>query len=218
MVTSILIPRRPDNGHRDRLWAHTKQLWADTSYEICEGTDTGVGPFNIAMAFNNAKTKATGDKAILYGADHLPNIDRIEWATNQLDTHPWVGLYAATGTYNPDDTQAILTGEPPNNYQLGNIHPFCIAIIGIRADMWIPLDERFTGWGSEDTAWRLALTTLYGEPPTPTSTLQCLHHPPAPRDQAEHNYELLLEYQTAAGTDTMRAYLQKVGVTNHGHV
>lgn len=197
MNVSILIPWRTDNGERARLWKHCQRLWDVLPYQIVVGSDSGDGPFNAAQAFNNAASKATGDVFVLYGADHLPDRDRIDWAVQQLETYKWCGLYSHTANMTKTDTNAILAGWHPDAITADRITPFCIAVIAVRADAWIPLDERFIGWGSEDTAWRLTLRDLYGPPPEPHGMLKALYHDPAPMDHAEANYDLLREYQRA---------------------
>jgi len=213
---SVLIPWRTDNGARERVWSHCERLWNVLPYELVIGTDSHEGPFCPARAFNDAARKATGEVFVLYGADHLPDQSRVDWAAKQLETNQWCGLYSSTVHYSQTSTNAILSGWHPDRVppaEFETVHPFCIAVIGIRADAWIPFDERFTGWGSEDTAWRLALSSLYGptvEPPT--EPLRALWHPPAPKDHAEDNYQLLQEYVDAANGKRMREHLEAVNV------
>lgn len=205
-MISILIPYRP-TPEREQLWDHCKTLWAATGYEIVTGTSPD-GPFNTAAAINDAASKATGDMLMIHGADHLPDTTAINWAAEQLTTHPWVAIYSTTSSYDEPATRAILHGSTPTNLPT-QITPFCIADIGIRKDAWIPMDERFNGWGSEDRAWRLALETLYGPTPTSPFTLRTLHHPAAARDNAEANYTLYLEYE--ANIHRMGDYLAELG-------
>ncbi len=207
MRVSILIPWRTDNGQRQKLWNHCRRLWEATGYEINVGEDPGHHPFNAARAFNRAARKATGDVYITYGADHLPDVDRITWAVDQLHTYNWCAVYAQTAHLSETDTNALLTGYSPTNITPAQVVPFCLGVNAVRADKWIDLDERFTGWGSEDTAWRLVLEATYGPTPQPTGTLWALHHDPAPRDHAEDNYELLREYQNAHNAGTLTDYM-----------
>ncbi len=44
-----------------------------------------------------------------------------------------------------------------------------------------PIDPRFAGWGHEDDAWAIALTTMHGEPWRGTAPLWHLWHPPQER-------------------------------------
>lgn len=210
MTISALIPFRGDQGQRARLWDHCRKLWERLPVELVIGEDPGDGPFSIARAFNDAARKATGDKFILYGADQIPDRDRIEWATEQLDTHKWCALYANTAGFGAASTNAILAGALPDSVPLGPSVPFCTSIIGIRAESWIPFDERFIGWGGEDTAWRIALTSLYGDTPEPSGTLRCLFHEAASREHIEHNFALIGEYMTAEANGSMRELIGRV--------
>lgn len=210
MTTSILIPYRGDGGQRERLWKHCKQLWDQLPYEVVIGADSGDGPFSAAQAFNDAHSRATGDKIIVYGADQLPDVDAIEDALNHLDTHPWIALYGSTALHTAEATFQILAGITPTHEP--QTVPTCVAIVGVRSDKWINYDERFRGWGSEDTAWRYALQAMYGETPAPHRTLHALYHKPSSRQHAEDNYRLLLEYMDANNSGRMREYLEAHGL------
>lgn len=210
---SVLIPFRGDNGGwRDRAWDHCKKLWDVLDVELVVGTDDGQGPFKIAQAFNDAARRATGDVFILYGADHLPSWGRILWAVEQLQTRPWCALYANTSGYGLTSTNAIFAGANPKNVPTGPVAPFCTAIIGIRRDSWIPYDERFIGWGCEDSAWRLMLETIYGLSPEPSGTLMCLYHEGAPRDYFTGNAALMGQYMAAADEGRMVEYIAELGL------
>lgn len=213
MSTSILVPFRSDDGNRQRLWDHCRAIWQNTPYELVEGHDSGDGPFNISQAFNDAAERATGDYLILFGADHIPNRDRVEWAVGHLAAGaPWVPLYAETAGLSRTDTHAILNGYDPDKVPVAQVAPFCTAIIGIRRDKWVKLDERFRGWGGEDAAWRMALEHLYGPAPEPTGRLLCLWHESAPRDHTDANFALIGEYMAAAERGQLREYVEQLGL------
>jgi hypothetical protein len=210
---SVLVPFRGDGDWRDTIWAHCERLWSVLPYELVIGRCADDRPFSVAEAFNDAASRATGDIFVLYGADQLPDRDRIEWGIQQLETHQWCALYGATAGYDMTGTNAILAGYLPENVVMGPSVPFCTGILAIRREAWIPFDERFYGWGCEDTAHRLALETIYGLSPEPTGTLRCLYHPAAPRDRFDTNAGLVGEYIAAAtSTEAMRAYLVASGV------
>lgn len=213
MTISVLVPFRGDGGQRDRLWTHCRKLFEVMPVELVIGEESGEGPFNAAQAFNNAASKAKGDIFVLYGADQIPDWDRIQWGIEQLETHEWCALYANTAGYGYSSTNAILAGSPPNDVPLGPSVPFCTAIAAIKATAWVPYDERFKGWGVEDSAWRLAVETLYGPSPQPSGTLRCLYHEAASRDHFPANSALMGQYMVAAeNPETMRTYLNSVGV------
>lgn len=213
MKVSVLVPFRGDGGWRDSVWTHCRDIWNVLPYELVVGTDDGSGPFSVAAAFNDAAGRASGDAFVLYGADQIPDRERVDWAVAQLDAHPWCALYANTAGYNKTSTHAILNGYDPARVPMGRSVPFCTGILAVRRDSWVKFDERFYGWGCEDTAHRLALETLYGQPPTPTGTLRCLYHPAAPRDRFDANAALVGEYEQAATSpERMRAYLTGLGL------
>lgn len=211
-AVSVLIPFRGD-GQRRVLRDHCRTLWDRLPYEIVESSDGhDGGPFQIARAFNFAKERATGDYLILYGADHIPDPDRIEWAVEQLASHEWCALYAQTGGISRSNTNRILAGRDPYTIPPSQVAPFCTAIIGIRRDAWVRFDERFIGWGGEDTAWRLALETLYGPTPEPSGMLRCLWHEAASREHTDRNFALIGEYMNAQAEGRMREYLTDLGL------
>lgn len=211
-MISVLVPYRGDGGWRDRVWNHCKSLWDDLPYELVIGEDPGTGPFSVARAFNDAAARATGDVFVLYGADQLPDADRIEWAVAQLTTRQWAALYANTAGYGEKSTALILAGADPRSVPLGTPVPFCTGILAVRRDSWIRFDERFTGWGCEDTAHRMALEALYGMSPEPTGTLRCLYHPAASREHFNQNATLVGEYMTATSEGTMGELVERLGL------
>jgi hypothetical protein len=209
---SILVPFRGDGGERDRLWDYCRHRWQAMKHELVIGEDPGSAPFNISRAFNDAASRATGDIFVLFGADQIPDPDRVAWAATQLETHKWCALFAATGGLSRGHTHAILNGHDPFAGSVTSSAPFCTSIIGIRADSWIRFDERFYGWGGEDTAWRMVLETLYGPTPEPSGMLRCLFHKPASREHTDHNFALIGEYITAQAEGRMLEYVTGLGL------
>lgn len=212
MDISVLIPWRTDHGPRERAFDHVRALWEDLPVELVIGVDNGTpeAPFNVSRAFNDAAAKASGDVFVLFGADHLPDFDRVTWAATQLEANAWCALFARTGKYSETDTNAIIDGADPARFDYEHRDDFCYAIIGITRPAWElvhGMDERFQGWGGEDTAFRMALDNLYGPTPAPSDTLRCLWHPEASRDKADRNWSLVLEYEAAARDNQMRGYL-----------
>lgn len=71
MRTVILVPRRDDNGHRDRLWAALRRRWETLhpDWPIVEGHHEE-GPFNRSAAVNRAAREAGDwDVAVIIDSD-----------------------------------------------------------------------------------------------------------------------------------------------------
>lgn len=169
-MISILIPfRAPAGSWRDLLRAATAKMWAERGIEPVYGTDgrrTG-HPWCAAAAFNDARRRATGDVLLVMGCDHVPppraQLDALD---AELQTRPWAKLFEATRELSEQTTLSVLDGMPVPPDPLPDEKPMdsCLGIMALRADVWDRLrgfDERFEGWGYEDTALQLELRTHY---------------------------------------------------------
>lgn len=202
LALSVLIPFRGDGARRDELFKFVRAAWQQLPVEVFVGSDPGDAPFNISRAFNDAASQASGDCYLLASADALPPTpEHLDWIVTQLETHPWLGAYAETGAYSKVDSDRILKGENPDRFTFEQWAPFCTGAIALHRDIWNDvngMDERFHGWGCEDTAFRLTLETLHGQPPEPRGCARSLWHPAASREFFETNADRLGYYITAA--------------------
>lgn len=89
-------------------------------------------------------------------------------------------------------------------------------LTAVRRDVWVDYDERFVGWGYEDSAWDLAMKTLAGQPYRVKGALYHLWHPLTTRLQArqsgalKRNRRLYLQYKAARGDkEAIRALLRE---------
>jgi len=86
-------------------------------------------------------------------------------------------------------------------------------VLVIRPDAWAlagGMDERFTGWGCEDSAFLAAADTLLGPSVRHPAQIVHLWHPTAdtPGPGRDANYELLRRYRAAEGdVPAMRALI-----------
>lgn len=219
MSSVVLVPRRRDHGHRDRLWAYCESLWLAGGWNVVTGSHETDGPFSAAHAFNRAARTAIDtlhpDVLVLMGADHVPDHYAAEAAVRAARSHGWAPVFASTGGISRTSTERLLTGETaPSQVRPVQVAPFCTALLAVRTDVWTEIggfDERFAGWGCEDVAFRMVLDTLYPDPPKPdpNSIVYALWHEAAPRDCFLANATLIGEYHTAAaaGPEAMRSYL-----------
>ena len=217
-MISVLVPWRSDDPDRIRGWDYCRSLWRQLPVELCVADD-GVesGPFSVARAVNRAAGMATGEIFAIFGADHIIEPHRLEWIEHRLRRHPWTAVYAGTRVLTQLATDLVIRNRlhPAAAAKMSGFHRIgmCMGVIAVRRDAWIPMDERFVGWGSEDAAHRLALATLYPDGcPDGEGDVYTMWH----RDRhgteelTRRNYELYREYERAAAEGRMREYLREV--------
>lgn len=97
----------------------------------------------------------------------------------------WAMPHALVRRLTPDATLAVLDGAPLDGQPTVETHQGMPGggLVVVARDVLdgVPMDPAFTGWGQEDSAWALALTTLAGPMWRGTADLTHLWHPPAPR-------------------------------------
>lgn len=224
MSLAVLIPWRGGDPWRERLYDWVVSEWLKTDLDVFVGNPTDmVGPFSCSSALNNARRRAPRyDYYVVAAADHIPSPVAIADAGRSGDV-PWAPLFGSTAGLSRDTTEALITGltgpqRIPKRFPEGEtgFAPFCTALMVVRADVWDEVggyDERFVGWGCEDTAFRLALETLYPttEQPAPTATTYALWHEAASREHFGANAALVGEYMTASSSpEAMRDYLRSL--------
>jgi len=219
---SVLIPWRSEEPARVRAWKFNRSRWSrlEPLIEVCVAGDGRTeGTFSVARAVNRARKQATGDQLVIFGADHLPpTYERINWIIKRLQRHPWTQVYSATRVINEAGTERVLGPQRMAPETAAELRfdwvGCCYGILALRADVFDDvggMDERFEGWGAEDTALRVALQALYpagcgvGEGEAIT-----FWHPDAPRgQQTQDNVARYYEYETAAKAGRMREYLKE---------
>ncbi len=212
-VISICIPWRSDHGWRETLFEWVLPAWHDTGFEICVGVDDDGGPINVSRALNRARAQATGDVLVVAAADHIPVPEAALSASRIAAVHGWSPVFAATAGITRDATEKVIAGEPVNiAASITGQVPFCTALLAVRRDVWDAVggwDERFHGWGCEDTAFRLTLETLYPDPPWPEPLRTiALWHEAADKGRFDANAALLGEYIACEGNpDALRSML-----------
>lgn len=177
MRVVFLVPRRDDNGPRDRLWRVCRARWEALfpDWPIVEGYHTE-GPWNRSAAINEAARLAGDwDVAVVIDADVM--VDRRQ-AQEAVDTAIRTGkvTFAHHGwrELTEQATQRILSRPNSVMGPLLNVEPTdvrketpiswscCLAVPRAVWDALGGMDERFRGWGGEDTAFSAALQGLHG--------------------------------------------------------
>ncbi|RKR92781.1 hypothetical protein BDK92_7261 [Micromonospora pisi] len=222
MTVTVLVPWRPDGGHRDRAWAWVRRWWAAThpDWQVVAGTNVG-GPWVKANAVGYALTRADGDMLVIADADVICHgvdlaVDAVErgapWAVPHGNVHRLTEL-ATTAVFSgvkPASVAGATTQDPYRGLDGGGI-----TVLPRIVYEQVPLDPRFQGWGGEDESWALALTSLAGPSWRGTAPLYHLWHPPQERLNrhvgSAPSRALQVRYQYAAkhGPAAVRALLDE---------
>ncbi len=214
----ICIPWRTDFGWRETLFDYVLARWQATGYHVCVGSEPDPdlsAPINVSRLLNLARAQSSADVLVVASADHIPDPLAVSRAATAAMTHGWAPVFTATAGVGQKATRALLSGRAidPNRYVTSEA-PFCTALLAVRADVWDEIggwDERFNGWGCEDTAFRLVLDVLYPGPPAlPPARTLALWHEAASRDKFDANVALLGEYLGCGeDPDAIRTLIQR---------
>jgi hypothetical protein len=171
---ATLVPRRAGIEERDRLWAFTRPWWENDhpTWPIYEGQHTE-GPFNRSAAIN-AAARAAGDwdVAVIIDADIIANADAVRAGVEiAASTNMMVVSHDERIMLTQQGTNKILNGYR-GNWRVKGIQErvygdsvSCVVIVSRQLwDLVGGFDELFSGWGYEDTAFRIAAETLTGKP------------------------------------------------------
>lgn len=218
MTVSVLVPYRPDGGHRDLAWAWLQRWWASNhpQWQLVVGSCPD-GPWVKAAAVADALARADGDLLVVADADVWT--DGVGLAVEAVRRGvAWAIPHGLVYRLDEQATTAVLGGAKPTPNMTGlERAPYMGVegggIVALTRDAYqtAPLDPRFTGWNNEDLSWALALRTLTGDGPwRGVHPLLHLYHPPAPRlnthvgDAAGHALHVRYQYAAKDGTQAMR--------------
>jgi len=219
----VLVPRRPEPW-RDQLWRYVQQeIETELDWPIFEGVDAGQQPMNRAAARNRAAGQA-GDweVAVFLDADTVPDFSNLQRAVELVgETGKLVCAQTEFRSLSRAGTELVLAGQcdpesAPVRWVYPNPKSSCIAIGRELWDLVGGYDERFDGWGWEDSSIFHACQALAGVGRLP-GTCHHLWHPRSPeknpgRDAYRRNEALGARYKAARkDPDAMRAILAEPG-------
>lgn len=180
MRVVVLVPRREDNGRRDRIWRYVKawMIAHHPEYEIFEGTDEGES-FSLSKARNNAARHAGDwDVAVILDSDTIAAPDILEAAVQRASRS--MNLVVAGDTrlcMDQTSTDRILNGGPwfprpdgflPKTGTGANDNIYgepSSGVMTISRKLWDATGgyvESMKGWGYEDLVF-LAQANIYGD-------------------------------------------------------
>lgn len=220
MRVVVLVPRRADNGPRDRVWAWVANRWAAElpEWDVVIGDhDAGEGLFNRSEALNRAAaTAGRWDVAMIADSDSF--VGRVEalaavgWAgsTGRLTYAHSVFRYLSRQM-----SASVLDGfmgdwMPGVDWSLNNTQSSMLAVPRVLWDEVGGFDSRFCGWGMEDVAFASACETMGGAANRVPGSVWHLWHPPStdPTAARSANVQVLNPYLRAIGDRAaMRAVL-----------
>jgi len=166
MRVVILVPRRSDGGHRDRLWDHCRTIWAQKfpDWPIYEGEHLE-GPFNRSAAVNvAARTAGDWDVALIIDADVICAPTSVEAAVDlAFSCDRLVIAHDERIMVNRRGTEQILDGYEGSWRDRHLVDKVWLDSVSCAAavsrTLWElagPFDEKFVGWGREDTGFRIS--------------------------------------------------------------
>jgi len=165
----ILVPRRDDHGHRDRVWAFCRAWWEREfpSWPIFEGHHDD-GLFNRAAACNRAAAMAGAwDIAVLIDSDVLVDPGKVREAVKVVqDTEDHLVLpFSLRHNLTRLGSERVMAGDQGSWRQFIGITytQQCSAVVVIPRPLWDEVggfDEQFVGWGFEDNAFAASCETF----------------------------------------------------------
>ncbi|GAA1057657.1 hypothetical protein GCM10017608_00590 [Agromyces luteolus] len=215
MTNLVVIPWRPAPS---RLAAFERVLaWYRTElpeFRI-ETIDSDDDVFVLARTRNLAVARLADpdDVVVINDADTLPDPGPLRVAVAAAAVSGRVHLpYTTYRWLGPEGTADLEAGVGLGDCAHVLVHGACSGVYVTTARTWAAhggQDERFRGWGYEDSAWRLAHETLLGAPPNRhEGAVHALSHEPEVRagEQYDRNAALMERYRAAAGdVDAMAA-------------
>lgn len=188
MNVAVLVPRRSDGGHRDRLWEFARAWWLNQhpDWPIFEG-ESPDGPFNRAAAINAAAAKAgPWDVALIIDSDIIANPEAVRSIVSVAhDTGRMCVSHTRRVMLNQRMTERILGGftgswNAPGQKVWTDSCSCCIAVSRTLWDRLGGFDEGFVGWGYEDSAFGALAIEATGPIHFERSDLFHLWHPESP--------------------------------------
>lgn len=212
----VIVPFRSDQGHRDKLWNHLKTTyWSTTPHEIVVGEHLD-GPFNRAKAINQAADR-DWDVAVIADSDTWVPLNQLNAATEMAKTtNRLTAAFTAVMELSQPQTSHLLDGEPlPEVPDFDRIRTRELetqsSMLVITRALWDHIggfDERFKGWGGEDSAMWKAAAILAGPPNRVDGFAYHMWHQPAKDKQRgptyRRNLNLWSRYKNATTVSELR--------------
>lgn len=175
MKVVVLAPWRPGSEERQALWDFARRWWAEQfpAWDVFEAPGPLDGPFNRSAAINQAAALAGDwDVAVIIDTDTIPETRNIaSGAQVAAATGQMVVAHTRRHMLSKAATPKVLGGYRGSWSDRGMVektwHDSVSCAVLVSRKLWDTVggfDEKFVGWGYEDTAFRIACETLTGAP------------------------------------------------------
>jgi hypothetical protein len=214
---SVVIPYRPGDPHRDRLFSYVEAVaHAALGVEAIVADDLHQhdGLFNHGQAINIAASQASGSVLVIVDADTVP--DDAAAFRNAVEATVADGVWRLPERYvqlREHATDTFMDGRDKVTFDHTNVEwigeKICWSglVIVPAAAFWQVggADERFVGHGPDDVALALALNAIYGTVRRYPGAAVHLWHPRGDQEENLHEHapeqaRLATAYIEAAGS------------------
>jgi predicted glycosyltransferase involved in capsule biosynthesis len=222
-IMSLLIPFRDTGDRKQQLeWLQKRweKLFPEAEIIICE--DDGKDPFSKTIAVNNAYKKANSDILAIVDADVWVEPKILIEAAEHIRKNPnsWVQPCNTVYRINKEKTFNIVEFTPDVPFPIIKEEDTerITGVVGLVAvfsreqfEYCGGMDERFRGWGWEDTAWNTMLNILFSKAESWDNIVYHLWHPrgknlngrPTWKGQTKRNNYIGKEYSLAKNSKTL---------------
>lgn len=214
---TIAFPFRAGCEFREKSFPFVMQAYQDiVPYADFITVDSGDTPFNRAATRNRCVQRAESGVVVIADADILPDaaalLESITAARDEGGLHLGYDYYRALMKESTQRFYYDRTNPSRHDKRDPSLLPMAFdsttstcGIVVMRCDQWFlagGMDERFTGWGFEDTAFAIAVETMIGPLTNHHGTVNHLWHPSAcnlASEQYKLNEALCARYAAAKG-------------------
>lgn len=174
MRVRLIVPRRADRGHRDKVWDFCRTYWQRErpDWLLVEGEHTE-GRFNRSAAINRA-AEGEWDVAVILDADTIVDIEPVERAIEAARTTGHLVLpFSTRNLLSRTGTRKIIEGRHNGSWgrfvtarqTSADAYEYVSGCQVVPRALWEAVngfDERFESYGGEDDAFHAATIALSG--------------------------------------------------------